>query len=105
MNASGPQVKTWAPRPTAHLCCHLAQREVTDLALRTTGTLVAALLAALVAFAIFAMGEPILFVRYGWFPTALLIAVRAQYVRAGLLERRRAPSRSSAMAYGSTGTS
>lgn len=68
-------------------------------------SLVAALLAGLLAFAIFAMGEPILFVRYGWFPTALLIAVRAQYIRAGLLERRRAPSRSSTIAYGSTGTS
>jgi O-antigen ligase len=47
-----------------------------------TRQLVAALLAALVAFAVFAMGEPILFVRYGWFPTALLIAVRAQMLRA-----------------------
>ena len=38
----------------------------------------AALLAALVAFVQHGMGEPILFVRYGWFPTALLIALGAQ---------------------------
>ena len=45
----------------------------------------AALLAAIVAFAQFALGEPILYVRYGWFPVALLIALHAQ--------RRRATSR------------
>jgi O-antigen ligase len=42
----------------------------------------AALLASLVAFVEHAMGEPILFVRYGWFPTALLIALNAQQIRA-----------------------
>lgn len=42
----------------------------------------AALLASLVAFIQHAMGEPILFVRYGWFPTALLIALNAQQIRA-----------------------
>jgi O-antigen ligase len=42
----------------------------------------AALLASLVAFIEHAMGEPILFVRYGWFPTALLIALHAQHIRA-----------------------
>jgi hypothetical protein len=35
-----------------------------------------------VAFIQHAMGEPILFVRYGWFPTALLIALNAQDIRA-----------------------
>jgi O-antigen ligase len=68
-------------------------------------SLVAALLAALVSFIVFAMGEPILFVRYGWFPTALLIALRAQQSRAGLLDRRLVPARQSAIAYGSPGTS
>lgn len=41
----------------------------------------AALLAALTAFVQHGMGEPILFVRYGWFPTALLIALNAQQIR------------------------
>jgi O-antigen ligase len=41
----------------------------------------AALLAALVAFIQHGMGEPILFVRYGWFPTALLIALSAQQIQ------------------------
>ena len=41
----------------------------------------AALLAALVAFIQHGMGEPILFVRYGWFPTALLIAIGAQQIQ------------------------
>jgi O-antigen ligase len=41
-----------------------------------------ALLAALVAFVVFGMGEPILFVRYGWFPAALLVALHAQARRA-----------------------
>jgi len=42
----------------------------------------AALFASLVAFILFAMGEPILFVRYGWFAVALLVAARAQQLRA-----------------------
>jgi O-antigen ligase len=42
---------------------------------------VASLVAALVAFVLFGMGEPILFVRYGWLPSALLIALRAQQLR------------------------
>ena len=46
-----------------------------------------AMLAAYVAFVVFAMGEPILFVRYGWFPVAMLIALRAQFLRAGATER------------------
>ena len=67
---------------------------------------VTALLAALVAFIVFAMGEPILFVRYGWFPTALLIAVRAQQRRASSIEQgQRVPARHGAMAYGPAGTS
>jgi uncharacterized membrane protein len=44
--------------------------------------LAAALLASVVSFVVFAMGEPILFVRYGWFPAVLLIALRAQQRRA-----------------------
>jgi hypothetical protein len=55
--------------------------------------LVAGLLSALVAFVVFAMGAPILFVRYGWFPTALLIAVLAQQTRAYGLARRRSAER------------
>ena len=43
----------------------------------------AALAAALVAFIQHGMGEPILFVRYGWLPTALLVALRVQAIRAG----------------------
>ncbi|MFO7592194.1 MAG: O-antigen ligase family protein [Acidimicrobiia bacterium] len=60
----------------------------------------AAILAALVGFVQFGMGEPILYVRYGWFPTALLIALRAQRVRAGVpaSESRRAPRRGSSPA-------
>lgn len=42
----------------------------------------AALVAALVAFVQHGMGEPILFVRYGWLPTAFLIALRVQHLRA-----------------------
>ena len=53
--------------------------------------LATALLASVVTFVIFAMGEPILFVRYGWFPTALLIALRAQQRRALAPQRARAP--------------
>jgi O-antigen ligase len=41
----------------------------------------AALVASLATFVQHAMGEPILFVRYGWFPTALLIALNAQQIR------------------------
>jgi O-antigen ligase len=51
--------------------------------------LVAGLLSALVAFVVFAMGAPIMFVRYGWFPTALLVAVLAQQARAHAPARRR----------------
>jgi hypothetical protein len=40
--------------------------------------LATALLASVVAFVVFGMGEPILFVRYGWFPAALLVALHAQ---------------------------
>ena len=64
-------------------------------------SLLAALLASLVCFIVFAMGEPILFVRYGWFPTALLVAVRAQQVRMGLTDRRLVPPRRREIAYGS----
>ena len=42
----------------------------------------ASLLASVVAFIAFGMSEPILFVRYGWFPAALLVALHAQTVRA-----------------------
>ena len=44
--------------------------------------LTSALLAGFVGFVIFSMGEPVLFIRYGWFPVALLLALRAQAVRA-----------------------
>jgi O-antigen ligase len=40
-----------------------------------------ALLASIVAFVVFGMGEPILYVRYGWFPAALLVALHAQQRR------------------------
>ena len=43
--------------------------------------LATALLASVVAFVVFGMGEPILFVRYGWFPAALLVALHAQQCR------------------------
>ena len=43
----------------------------------------AALVASVAAFIQHGMGEPILFVRYGWFPTALLLALSAQQIRAG----------------------
>lgn len=49
--------------------------------------LVSGVLASFVAFVIFAMGEPILFVRYGWFSVAILVAVRAQILRATAEER------------------
>ena len=42
-----------------------------------------AFIASLLAFVVFGMGEPILFVRYGWFPAALLVAMHAQRHRAG----------------------
>ena len=64
-------------------------------------SLLAALLASVLCFIVFAMGEPILFVRYGWFATALLVAVRAQQVRLGLTDRRFVPSRRREIAYGS----
>lgn len=44
--------------------------------------LAVALFASFVAFAVFGMGEPILFVRYGWAPAAFLLALRAQHLRA-----------------------
>ena len=40
-----------------------------------------ALLASLLVFIVFAAGEPIIFVRYGWFAAALLIALRSQQSR------------------------
>jgi O-antigen ligase len=40
-----------------------------------------ALFSSLVAFLLFSMGEPILFVRYGWLPSAMLLALRAQALR------------------------
>jgi O-antigen ligase len=61
--------------------------------------LVAGLLSALVAFVVFAMGAPILFVRYGWFPTALLIAVVAQQARAHAPVRRRLRAEHTLSAY------
>jgi O-antigen ligase len=68
-------------------------------------SLLAALLASVVCFIVFAMGEPILFVRYGWFATALLVAVRAQQVRMGLVERQRVAPRQRPVVYGSPRTS
>ena len=50
----------------------------------------AALLAAMVAFVQHGMGEPILYVRYGWFPAALLIALWAQHAREVVPVSRRA---------------
>jgi O-antigen ligase len=44
--------------------------------------LAAALLASLVVFVVFAMGEPIIFVRYGWFAAALLITLHTHQRRA-----------------------
>jgi O-antigen ligase len=44
--------------------------------------LTSALLAGFVGFVVFSMGEPVLFIRYGWFPVALLLALRAQAARA-----------------------
>ena len=59
--------------------------------------LVSGVLASYVAFVIFAMGEPILFVSYGWFSVAILVAIRAQMIRATAEERtaleRHAPRR------------
>ncbi len=52
-----------------------------DLLRRTSGrdrSLVAALVSGVVAFLVFAMGEPILYVRYGWFPAAILVALAVQ---------------------------
>ena len=57
--------------------CRTVQRSSPD-----QRPLTAALLASLVAFLVFAMGEPILFVRYGWFPVAMLVALGAQMLRA-----------------------
>jgi O-antigen ligase len=59
-------------------------RSAADL-VRRAGTessvFVSALFSSVVAFVVFAMGEPILFVRYGWFPTAMLLALRAHQIR------------------------
>jgi O-antigen ligase len=53
-----------------------------------------ALLASLVAFVVFGMGEPILFVRYGWFPAALLVVLRAHQLGAErAIVRRQLPHR------------
>jgi O-antigen ligase len=57
--------------------------------------LASALLAAVVTFVIFGMGEPILFVRYGWFPAMLLITLRAQQRRRLVEQRVPAPPRHS----------
>lgn len=61
----------------------------------------AAIVAALVGFVQFGMGEPILYVRYGWFPTALLIALRAQRMRAEVSapEYRQSSPRTSSLAH------
>ncbi len=56
-------------------------------------TLGTAMLASYFAFVIFAMGEPILFVRYGWFPVAMLIALRAQLLRLPTTHRVRVAGR------------
>jgi O-antigen ligase len=45
--------------------------------------LVAALLSAVAAFVVFAMGAPVLFSRYGWIAAALLVALRAVQVGDG----------------------
>ena len=58
----------------------------------------AALLAAMVAFIQHGMGEPILYVRYGWIPAALLLALRAQHIRAWSEARRHAVVGRSAVA-------
>jgi O-antigen ligase len=68
-----------------------------DLLRRTTGrerSLVAALFSGVVAFLVFAMGEPILYVRYGWFPAAILVALSAQQRRLAA-DARADPSRPS----------
>jgi O-antigen ligase len=56
----------------------------------------ASLLASLLAFVLFGMSEPILFVRYGWFSAALLVALRAQQLAAEAprTQPARAPRRS-----------
>ncbi len=56
-----------------------------DLLRHTTSAernLVAAVFSGFVAFLVFALAEPILYVRYGWFPAALLLALHAQERRA-----------------------
>jgi O-antigen ligase len=53
----------------------------------------AATFAALIAFVQFSMGEPILYVRYGWFPTALLLALWAQQLRSDAYRRETAARR------------
>jgi O-antigen ligase len=63
----------------AHLLRHTLSRE---------RSLVAALFSGLVAFVVFAMGQPILYARYGWFPAAILLALHAQERRANVAARR-----------------
>jgi O-antigen ligase len=65
--------------------------QVARAATRDLRPLATALLAAVVTFVVFGMGEPILFVRYGWFPAMLLIALRAQQRRA--VGEQRTPAR------------
>ena len=65
-----------------------------------TRSFIAALLASLVGFIQHAMGEPILFVRYGWFPTALLIALNAQQIRARVYAMRPAGRSLQALRHG-----
>jgi O-antigen/teichoic acid export membrane protein/O-antigen ligase len=52
---------------------------------------VAGLMSAVVAFVVFSMSEPILFARYGWVPSALILAFGA------VQERRREPAVSSGL--------
>jgi O-antigen ligase len=57
-------------------------------------SLAASLLAAYVGFLVDGLGEPILFVRYGWMPVALLAALRAQQIAAARRTAVVAPARS-----------
>jgi O-antigen ligase len=59
-----------------------AGAEVVRRASETERSLAIALLASVISFVIFAMGEPILYVRFGWFGAMLLIALWAQQKRA-----------------------
>ena len=51
----------------------------------------AGLISAVVAFAVFAISEPVLFTRYGWIPAALLLALRTVQERGRVAEPYRAP--------------